>query len=263
MNFGPNHATGFTVSALFHGAILASFLYGQTSMQHSLLTTESRSLSLAMFQLSQPTVAEKSVAVESTQAPAQSKPEPKLKSKPDSNKPLPTITKKPIVSQPIPLDKTAEKPIDKLEELADEKLTDQAKEPDENMAAKDGVTETQSQPSPPDSAIIAPGAPALDHGIIESLEANYKIALRNAIEAHKFYPRRAKRLKREGKVIIDFTINRNGLIHNVHIAQTSGTNLLDKAALDAVNKLGQFKPIPEQIPRPHWKLEVPMEFTLL
>lgn len=102
-----------------------------------------------------------------------------------------------------------------------------------------------------------------DHGIIKSLEAEYMAALRNAIEEKKYYPKRARRLKREGDVIIDFVINRNGQINNVRIRHSSGTQLLDKAALDAIKRLGQFKPIPAEIPRNNWSLELPIKYALM
>jgi len=253
MNIYPNHATGFTVSALFHGAILVSLLYGQMSMQYNPAAPESLSLNLAMFQPSQPSVTES--LLPDKEVPA----EPKPKSAPPAKKLIPAITKKPAATLPKPEilqpDITTEKPA--------EELIDTVKAAENSTTEK--VSETQTQNSTPDgkTGTNATIAPVLDHGIIESLEATYMAALRNAIEAHKFYPRRARRMKREGKVVIDFTISRNGAIHSVHIAQTSGTKILDKAALDAVNKLGQFEPIPEQLPHANWKLKIPMEFTLL
>ncbi len=273
MKFNRNQITGFTLSLVFHGAILASLLHGQMSMQYSPAVSEALPLSLSMFQASEQIVAIEPAAVK----PAVIKPpvvktttaKPvvtetiksksiKLKPKTIIKKPLPTIAKK--NSEPktvvLPQEKVAEEKTDQQEKENIETIADNATEDD---------TESKhpTQPSPSANIENATAKVAMDHGIIESLEARYMAALRSAIEANKFYPRRARRLKREGKVVVDFTISRNGQIHDVNIAMTSGTKLLDKAALDAVNKLGQFKPIPEQIQYEKWKLEIPMEFTLL
>ncbi|MEJ2466696.1 MAG: energy transducer TonB, partial [Candidatus Thiodiazotropha sp.] len=104
--------------------------------------------------------------------------------------------------------------------------------------------------------------PAVETGLIRRLEEEYKATLRQAIEANKIYPRRAVRLRQQGEVKIGFTILRDGSIEDVRIIHSSGSNLLDKATRNAVERInGQF-PFPEELPRSQWKFTVPVNYAL-
>ena len=115
-------------------------------------------------------------------------------------------------------------------------------------------------------AMIEPSpvtAPVIELGLIASLEAEYMAQLRRAIEANKKYPRRAQNARREGTVSVSFTIDRQGHITSVRVDQSSGTAILDQAAMQAIQKLGRFDPIPEDIPRDTWLVKIPMSFVML
>jgi periplasmic protein TonB len=104
--------------------------------------------------------------------------------------------------------------------------------------------------------------PAVETGLIRRLEEEYKAALRQAIEANKIYPRRAVRLRQQGEVKIGFTILRDGSIEDVRIIHSSGSNLLDKATRNAVERInGQF-PFPAELPREQWNFTVPVNYAL-
>ena len=102
-----------------------------------------------------------------------------------------------------------------------------------------------------------------DASYIRLLEQQYTTALKQAIEARKYYPSRARRQAREGNVIVGFRINRQGGIKDIRIVSSSSVRLLDKAAINAVNSVGKFKPIPEHINREWWKFEISLSYYLL
>jgi hypothetical protein len=56
------------------------------------------------------------------------------------------------------------------------------------------------------------------------------------------YPQAARELKAEGKVLIEFTLDDKGQVDSAKVLLTSGSDLLDAAALDAVMSY-QFEPV--------------------
>ncbi|MEA3276474.1 MAG: energy transducer TonB, partial [Pseudomonadota bacterium] len=93
-------------------------------------------------------------------------------------------------------------------------------------------------------------------------EAGYLAELQRAIARHRFYPRKARRDGLEGVVRVFFVIEADGRITGVRIAGSSGSKLLDEAAVKTLNRLGRFKPIPGEIGRKRWPLRVPINFAL-
>jgi protein TonB len=77
-----------------------------------------------------------------------------------------------------------------------------------------------------------------------SLEARYVRAIRLQIERHKRYPELARELDVSGRAGITYTINRSGQLIAVAVIKSSGSDILDKAALQAV-RTALFPPIPK------------------
>ncbi|MDC9588653.1 energy transducer TonB [Xenorhabdus sp. XENO-10] len=73
---------------------------------------------------------------------------------------------------------------------------------------------------------------------------NYHARLRQEIERHKRYPRKAKRMKQEGSVIVNFTLLDDGTLTATKVINSSGNTTLDNAALDAVNRAISVGPKP-------------------
>jgi len=73
----------------------------------------------------------------------------------------------------------------------------------------------------------------------------YKITQRNFLlgeiqhhlSRYLSYPVRAQRRGWQGEVMVGFHVDKQGFLHNVHLAQTSGYSLLDNAALSAIGKI--------------------------
>ncbi|AWS52480.1 MULTISPECIES: energy transducer TonB [Providencia] len=64
----------------------------------------------------------------------------------------------------------------------------------------------------------------------------YREKLRQEVERNKQYPRRAKKMKNRGIATIQFQLSQTGEISLIRLASSSGNDLLDQAALLAVQK---------------------------
>jgi len=95
------------------------------------------------------------------------------------------------------------------------------------------------------------------------LEQRYASALKKAIESRKYYPAAAKRRESEGEVVVGFSLDRMGGINNIHIIESSTIRVLDRAALNAVQSVGRFKPFPSEISRQQWRFEISLSYKLL
>ena len=83
---------------------------------------------------------------------------------------------------------------------------------------------TPPAPPPP------PAPPAPD---LASIKASFEAELRSAIQAAVRYPRAARLMQLTGKTLVGFDF-RDGSVSHLRVVTSSGTDLLDHAALDAV-----------------------------
>lgn len=86
--------------------------------------------------------------------------------------------------------------------------------------------------------------------------------VRQRIANAKYYPRMAKRRGMEGQPIIAFTLDKNGRLMKIDLAQTSGYQLLDKAALEAVHQAAPYPEIPAELKTNTFQFKLPISFIL-
>jgi len=79
--------------------------------------------------------------------------------------------------------------------------------------------------------------------------------IKASIERAKTYPTLARKMRQEGTVIAEFSINPKGLPQNIQIVKSSGFSLLDSATRDTILKASPFPVIKGTI-------EVPLTFIL-
>lgn len=77
----------------------------------------------------------------------------------------------------------------------------------------------------------------------------------------KRYPPDALDHRAAGTVIVSFAIDRTGRLLESHIKKSSGFDLLDNEAIDALNRAQPFSPLPTEYPQTQIKLDIPMSFT--
>ena len=71
--------------------------------------------------------------------------------------------------------------------------------------------------------------------------------VRERIRANWVYPREAGDRGVEGQLLIEFHIAKDGRLESIELVHTSGTQILDEAALTAVKLAQPFPPVPDEI----------------
>lgn len=74
------------------------------------------------------------------------------------------------------------------------------------------------------------------------------------------YPSEAKRQRLKGEVRVRFTVAQNGSVSGIRIVRSSGSSILDQAALDTVRRAAPFPRIPNEAGRSSWGFTVPLAF---
>jgi protein TonB len=182
--------------------------------------------------VSEPEVAPAPVVIEPTPL---TQPKPAVKSPPPKPKPL---AEKPRV-KPMPLSPASPSPSEAL------------------VMATPAPVETQATP------VLAPVVPAPVVADVQAdAEAAYKARVRQAVAEHKHYPSLARRMREEGRVLVVLTLESSGALVALRIKQSSGSERLDEAALQAVRDAAPFPPFPEGSARQRWELSLPLSFSL-
>ncbi len=91
---------------------------------------------------------------------------------------------------------------------------------------------------------------------------DYFSMVQMSIESRKSYPPEARRRQMEGRVVVRFTIQRDGSVDRVELGRQSPHPLLDEAALEAVRSSAPFPRPPESLFKGPVALEIAMVFEL-
>ena len=97
---------------------------------------------------------------------------------------------------------------------------------------------------------------------LQKLWAGYTSAVRKMIAESKVYPPSARDKGQQGKIGLSFKLGKDGELLKLLIENSSGNNILDDAARDAVKNAGPFPPIPEKLNKQYVLLELPISFVL-
>jgi periplasmic protein TonB len=66
----------------------------------------------------------------------------------------------------------------------------------------------------------------------------------------------------EGQPVVAFTLNKGGGLMKADLAQTSGYQLLDRAALEAVHQAAPYPEIPVELKTDTYQFKLPISFVL-
>jgi protein TonB len=113
---------------------------------------------------------------------------------------------------------------------------------------------------PPVAAAPAPGKADPDR--VALIERDYLSRLAALIERYRFYPRTSRRLREEGTVVVRLVLAPDGAFSELAVADSSGRERLDRAALETLQKVTRFDPIPALLGRERWQIEVPIIYRL-
>jgi len=98
------------------------------------------------------------------------------------------------------------------------------------------------QPPKPQLAAPKPTAPQVD----PSLKAEFLKMLLTRVTKNKHYPPRAEEFGITGNVVVEYVLNRSGMVLSATISRSSGNNMLDRASLKAV-RTAHFDAWPDKI----------------
>lgn len=101
------------------------------------------------------------------------------------------------------------------------------------------------------------------NGLEASAKERYLYELRLLLDSRKQYPSLAKTLRQEGLVEVGFLVHPDGQIAEMGIVKASEHSSLNAAALQLVEAVGKFKPLPAELKKAlGWRVSVPIEYRL-
>ena len=108
--------------------------------------------------------------------------------------------------------------------------------------------------------LVAAAVTAQDKNMAEREEdaiQTYLGLIFQKLESHKRYPKAAERRGLSGRVVLRFTVSRNGKVFNLE-AVVTGHDSFGDAAKQALSQVGQLPPFPDEIQRRELLVEVPI-----
>lgn len=102
------------------------------------------------------------------------------------------------------------------------------------------------------------GSASLSAGQARSLTAQWAGQILTRIERRKRYPSVAR--GRDGVVGLRLTLGADGMLRGVSITRSAGNAALDRAALQAVQRVGRFPPAPKGLSGPSFSFDLKIRF---
>jgi protein TonB len=111
------------------------------------------------------------------------------------------------------------------------------------------------------------GMPSVEEGGLEGDEfqeiwGQYTHSIQLKIANAKNYPALARERKQQGKAFLSFKLDREGKILELFIENSSGYEILDKAAIKAIEEAAPFPNIPKSLNKNYASLKIPISFIL-
>ncbi len=127
-------------------------------------------------------------------------------------------------------------------------------------AAKPIISKPKSKPAPCKECVKSskeapkPPKPSYQKRYLQT----YALKIKEAIIRHLYYPRIARKTKKQGIVVIRFVLLSTKEVQNITIVQSSGYKILDKAAKKTIKAASKEFPAPtEKI-----TIQIPIEYKL-
>ncbi|GAA6157814.1 hypothetical protein NBRC116588_32870 [Pyruvatibacter sp. HU-CL02332] len=119
-------------------------------------------------------------------------------------------------------------------------------------SAQPSPTQAPAQPNPGSaapqrSAGGGAGTGQSDANASAVAKASYAQLLLSRLQRAIVYPRRAQRRNVEGDVRIEFVLAASGALRSVKLVATSGSDILDNAALELVRRVSPFPAVPRDL----------------
>ena len=181
------------------------------------------------------------------------------------DEPAPSEPKKAEATQKKPAEKKAaaakEKPEPKKAEQGKKATAKSANKPKSSAGSggKNQADAKRGQNSSGQSASSGGGgkSSAAGNAAVSNYPGKVAAKLRRALR----YPAEAKRQKLRGVAQVSFVVSASGGVGSIRLAASSGSPVLDKAALEAVRRAAPFPAIPANAGRSSWPFSVPLAFN--
>lgn len=230
-----NRAINYAVlgSLLFHGVFL--FVFSLPRQSESPPNTPGP----IVARLAQP---------QSVPAPQPEPPQPRVEERP----PPPPLVKPVPVPNPSPIPAPKDPPPQAKPILA----------PSVPAPSVEPAPSVPAQPSPPAARFDPqPGPPAQSLPESGTLDT-YRLEVMRVARKYKRYPRAAMDNNWEGRVVVRMVVGANGMISSISIATSTGHELLDKQALDMIQKAKGGVLIPPALRGKEFTIEIPVIYSL-
>ncbi len=113
------------------------------------------------------------------------------------------------------------------------------------------------EPPPPPPPPTPPPAP----GSVKIIDA-YNARLQSWVQRHHRYPGQARSKREQGTALVWFVIDRDGRLQNCKIQRSSGSAVLDDAALKTLRRSSPFPAAPEEIKDVVIERVIPVDFYI-
>ncbi len=105
---------------------------------------------------------------------------------------------------------------------------------------------SRKTPAPPQDPLLPQSAKTESAKDVKQAEYNTYLERVKRSVFRAWEPEQASRNKEQGKVVLEFTILRDGRLDNMRILRSSGYPTLDREAMRAVKAVSPFQPLPER-----------------
>jgi periplasmic protein TonB len=160
--------------------------------------------------------------------------------------------------------KVEPRPIDEIKPELTDALTAKESAHEENVVRDEVKTQEQEpvdvptqQQAPQVATLIQQSSGAEQHGGDASEHRIYLGRLRNLLDKSKISPR----AHQAGTVLVEFKIAPSGRLLSREVKQSSGSKLLDDAAIASLDRAAPFPPMPKGGSQERLDVEVPFKFV--
>lgn len=159
-------------------------------------------------------------------------------------------------------------------QLAQQKTLKQDETPEEGQPTEATKAEKQVAPSTAaaEAASASPPAPLVgetsaapsEGSVAQAVEtpASWRRSVIAHLGRHKRYPREARSKRMEGEAAVQFIIDRAGRIQEAKILRSSGSPVLDQAALDLLDRAQPLPALPSSVSASRVQLVAPIRYRL-
>lgn len=124
------------------------------------------------------------------------------------------------------------------------------------------MTTVPQSPPAPATAPPAPSPPAVTAlPATADAIAGWRSALAAWLQSHKTYPETARRSGDQGRVVVHFTVDREGRVLDVALVQGSGSAVLDGAA-ETLLRGARLPPFPTGMAQTQISITLPIRYAL-